>query len=81
LGEIRILKEEQFTHLRIDTAQLERWFDLEAAGPRPTYAQHLQKRLSPDEIAQVKTFFKSRLTNQLVRWQTTMAFATGRVKS
>jgi putative ATPase len=77
LADIRVLKEEQISQLRIDRTQIERWFDLEAAGPRPTYAQHLQKQLAADEIAQVETLFKNQLTNQLVRWQTTMAFAIG----
>jgi hypothetical protein len=44
---------------------------------RDPRAQHLQKQLAADEIAQVETLFKNQLTNQLVRWQTTMAFAIG----
>ena len=44
---------------------------------RLSYAQHLLKRLSADEVAQVKALFERQLLNHTINWQTQTAFVYG----
>ncbi len=66
--------EEQVFEQRISGAQLDRWFDMSAAGPRKSYAQRLGAHLSADEIAAVRALYYAQLRERTVNWATTVAY-------
>jgi hypothetical protein len=62
----------------VSRATLDRWFATEAEQDRPSYAQHLLRRLTEEELAGVEALFKNQLANQTVPWQTQIAYVAGR---
>ncbi len=64
--------------LRISQDQIDRWFTIESASGRPTFAQHLlnhsEAQLTPDELGQLKARFEHQLLGQVVPWQSTIAY-------
>ena len=58
----------------ITPALLERWFAVDAGGARPSYAQHLLRLLSPEELAHFKKIMTRVLLNQTVVWQSVTAY-------
>jgi len=75
--EVAVQEETQQAEMLIGTATLDRWFELEADRDRPSYAQHLLRRLSTSELAGIQALFVRQLAGQTVRWQTRIVFATG----
>jgi putative ATPase len=61
----------------ISQATVERWFDLEANGERPSYAQHLRKKLAPEELGQVEALFYQQLAGETVIWTSKIVFVVG----
>ena len=91
--DMRIEVERQASEMRISPALIERWFSTEkipvfsekkgvsgTAGQeqRPTYAHHLLRHISPEELAHVRALFEQQLSGQTVAWATTTALVTGR---
>ncbi|MGD8397218.1 MAG: AAA family ATPase [Anaerolineae bacterium] len=62
----------------IGEATLDRWFADAGDGERPSYAQHLRRRLSDAELAEVEGLLRRQLTGQTVQWHTHVAFLTAR---
>ncbi|TVQ17845.1 MAG: AAA family ATPase [Leptolyngbya sp. DLM2.Bin15] len=60
------------TPLRITPALIQRWFS--PGRDRPSYQDHLQRHLSPDQIAMVKTQVQRQLANRVVDWQGAIAY-------
>ena len=67
--EVQRMVSEQF----ITAERVARWFS-SASHPRPSYAQHLARRLSPEEIATVRGLFERQLMGKTCTWQSTVAF-------
>ncbi len=59
---------------RVTPALLERWFAVKTEGRRFTYAQHLLRHLSVAELAAVRRIFETQLAQQVISWQTRVAF-------
>jgi hypothetical protein len=55
---------------------LDRWFALEAERDRPSYAQHLLRRVAAEELAAVRAEFQRQLAGQAVPWRTETALLT-----
>jgi len=79
--EVSVQEEVQETERLITPATLERWFALEAAGQRLSYAQHLLRHLTADELADVAALFRRQLTGQAVAWRTRIVFIGGQLPS
>jgi putative ATPase len=67
---VRATQEQEATlHVAVTPALLSRWFLEPPAGARPTYAQHLGRLLSPEEVQSVAEAFKTSLTGKPVPWR------------
>jgi len=88
---VTVQVEAQTSDLLVGPAVLDRWFALEAErdpmshasrrspsgdGGRPSYAQHLLRRITPQELATVRAEFQRRLAGQTVPWRIETAFLT-----
>jgi putative ATPase len=62
------------TPMQIFTALLNRWFSKSQA--KPSYASHLAKFLTDDEIAIVQQLLTSKLLNKTVNWESSAAIIT-----
>jgi putative ATPase len=62
----------------ISAATLDRWFAASADGARPSYAQHLARRLGPAQVDEVEALFRRQLAGQTVTWRTHLAYAHAR---
>jgi putative ATPase len=76
--EIVLEEETQEAEMLISKATLDRWFATETDLDRPSYGQHLLRRISPGELLQVQALFNGQLANKTVPWQTRLAFVAGR---
>ena len=75
------IAEETITaQLRVGPGQIERWFDQAPSGERLSFAQHLgQAGIAPADVEKLKGIFRSQLENEVVNWQSTVAYvATGK---
>ena len=68
--------ETQDEERRITADTLARWFDVQAANRRPSYAQHLLKCLDADEVARVEACYRRQLRDQIVPWRTAWTYVT-----
>lgn len=66
------------SEVHIGPAMLERWFGPGGAGERETYATHLARALTAEEIALVRDLFARQVLNQTVKWRNVTAYLTGR---
>jgi len=78
-GELSISHEQQEAEMLVSQATIERWFDMDAAGDRPSYAQHLLRHLEADELAAVRTLFDRQLVAETVAWRSRIAFVVGHI--
>ncbi len=63
----------------IGAEQLARWFASKSTDARPTLAQYLAEQgVSPAELAQLKRIFEQQLLEQVVPWQSTLAYLVAR---
>jgi putative ATPase len=76
--DVAIQEEAQEAEMFVGQANLDRWFDTEAQRDRLSYASHLLRRITADELAQVEALFCAQLAGQVVTWRTPVAFVTGR---
>ena len=72
--QVTLTTEKQQSQMRITQALLARWFSTEPQGDRRSYAQHLLQALSPAEVEEVQALFGRKLLNQIVTWETTIAY-------
>ena len=63
---------------RITEDTLVRWFDGQAPASkrRPSYAQHLLKCLSSEEVALVEACYRQQLRDRIVPWRTAWVYVT-----
>jgi len=61
----------------ITTDQVARWFS-ESSRSRPSYAQHLARRLPPQTIATLRTLFERQLAGKTCPWRSSSAFVLAR---
>jgi putative ATPase len=77
-GSMRVRAEQRTAEVRITPTLLTRWFalphDVPTDGQRPSYAQHLLARLTPEETMQVQALLERSLRGQVVTWSTTVAY-------
>lgn len=76
---VEVQTEHLATEVGITPALIDRWFST-ASTPRPTYATHLSRQLSINEITQVRTAF-NRLLHQTVSWQGALVLVQVRFRS
>jgi putative ATPase len=58
----------------ISADMLGRWFSPAPDGARPSYADHLARELSVDEINAAAALFRAQLTGRTVSWRSRVAF-------
>jgi putative ATPase len=75
-GEVTVEVEAQTSDLLVSPAVLDHWFAPVAERDRPSYAQHLLRGITPQELAAVKAEFQRQLAGQTVPWRTETAFLT-----
>ena len=70
--------ETQDEERRITEDTLARWFDdpTRRANRRPSYARHLLKCLSANEVARVEACYRQQLRDQIVPWRTSWVYVT-----
>jgi putative ATPase len=66
--------ERETTERRITRAELERWFAPEGRGDRASYAGHLLRAITPDELMRVQALYADQLCDQVVPWQSTTLY-------
>lgn len=75
LANISVVPETAAAEWRISRGQIDRWFNVDDAAGRPTFAQHLQRAgLNAAELEQIKHIFQNQLAEKVVRWQSTTAY-------
>ncbi|MHB1007146.1 MAG: AAA family ATPase [Chloroflexota bacterium] len=78
-ADVRVEGEAQTATVHVGAGLLERWFQVGGRG-RDSYAAHLLRRLSAEELAVVKGLFQCQLLNQAVSWRSQLVFVVGRRK-
>ena len=71
---VEVDEERSVTQMHITSALIDRWFATTSATNRPSYAAHLQKNLTEEEIRAVKELFTRSLLHQTVNWESAIAF-------
>lgn len=70
--------ERETTERRITGAELDRWFAQEGRGDRVSYAGHLLRAITPDELLRVQALYADQLCDQVVPWQSTTLYLAAR---
>jgi putative ATPase len=78
LSNVQTQVETVTTRRHIGAEHLARWFSDSPDAQRPTYANHLRKALSPEELAQVQALFEAQLRDQSVTWASQVLYLTAR---
>lgn len=65
---------QQTEERRITADHLARWFAEATEAERPTYAQHLRRGITADELPRVARCFQGQLLDQTVTWHTTLVY-------
>jgi putative ATPase len=76
--DVSVQEEAQVSDLYLTAASLDRWFAPEGDGERLSYAQHLLKRFTANELVEVRALYERQLSNQTIPWQTRIAYVVGR---
>ncbi|MEJ2734081.1 MAG: AAA family ATPase [Anaerolineae bacterium] len=79
-GEVSVQEQIQASEMLVSPATVERWFAMDPEPGRPSYAQHLQRRLTAEELVEVAALFQRQLAGQAVAWQTCIAYVSGRIE-
>jgi len=77
-AEASVLEEAQESEMLVSQATLLRWFSTDVDEGRPSYAQHLLRQLTGDELAEVRALFQRQLAGQTIPWRTYLAFVVAR---
>jgi putative ATPase len=78
--DVAIHEEVEEGEMLISPATLDRWFETEAREAdqhRLSYAQHLRRRITADELAEVKSLFQRQLAGKVTMWRTHVVFVVG----
>jgi putative ATPase len=83
LSQVEIAEERLTSQFRIGPEQIARWFNQNAQGDRPTFAQRLLKETSGagitiEESSELKRLFEHQLLGQVVSWQSTLVYVVTR---
>jgi putative ATPase len=63
----------------LEAGQIQRWFDLESAGRKATFAQHLARQgIEPAELSRLRQIFQQQLAEQVIPWQSTIVYLMAR---
>jgi putative ATPase len=76
LSELQLRAETQSAQQHISPDHLARWFANARDGERLSYAQHLGRDLSAEELAQVRALFERQLRNQTVTWASRIVYVS-----
>ncbi len=78
LCNVQVYLEKQVEERRLGAEQVERWLTLKPSGDqRPSYIDHLAAAgMSEPELAEVARRYRRALQNQVVKWQSGLAFVT-----
>jgi putative ATPase len=79
LSGVALQEEVHETEMLVSPSALADWFSPGAARSRPSYAQHLLRRITTDELARVQVQFQRQLGGQIVSWRTRIAFVVGQI--
>ena len=79
LVDASVQEEVRESEMFINLATLDSWFDNEPRRERPSYAQHLLTRITPEELLEVRELLRRQLDGHAVPWQSHIAFASGRL--
>ncbi|MFQ5611434.1 MAG: AAA family ATPase [Anaerolineae bacterium] len=71
---VNLTEATQVAEVRLGIEQLARWFAAASEADRPTFAQHLLQRITPDELAAVQRLFEGQLLQQMVEWKSKIAY-------
>ncbi|HYN87369.1 MAG TPA: AAA family ATPase [Ardenticatenaceae bacterium] len=74
LREVSVEVERHAAEQAITPALVDHWFAPAGPEARPSYADHLKKSLSPEEIRAVRALMERQLLGQSVPWETSTAF-------
>jgi len=80
LHEVTIQEETQAYEMLVSPAVVDRWFSTEAGRDRPSYGQHLLRRITADELALMKALFLRQIAGQAVTWRTSIAYLTAQIQ-
>jgi hypothetical protein len=75
--EVAIEEQVQEAERVISAVTLDRWFATDTPGDRLSYSEHLLRRVTAEEILQVRALFDRQLANQTATWRTHLAFVVG----
>ncbi len=78
---VEVDEERSHTQMHITPALINRWFATTSATNRPSYAAHLAKNLTQEEIRAVKELFTRSLLHQTVNWESAIAFLLAEFKA
>ena len=67
----------QEADLLVSPETIGHWFATEEYRERPSYAQHLLRYITAEELAQVRALYERQLAGQTTRWRTWVAFVVG----
>jgi putative ATPase len=74
LSNVQVQMETVTTQRLIGVEHLARWFSTDSEHQRATYAQHLGRHLSADELVQVQALFDAQLRDQSVTWTSRIVY-------
>jgi putative ATPase len=77
--EVMIQEEPQESEKLVSPEVVDRWFSTEVGRGRPSYAQHLLRRIAAEELALVKALFQRQIAGQAVSWRTSIAFVIAHI--
>jgi putative ATPase len=78
LPDVQAEVENQVADILLTADLLGRWFALQGSEARPSYAQHLLKQITLDELEDYRQIVQRDLINQTVAWRSQVAFVTAR---
>jgi len=73
LDPVRVETVEMVREYPVTRGLVDRWFS-DDARPRPSYAQHLARKLPAEAIAEIRALFQRRLVGSICRWRCAVAF-------
>lgn len=80
LKDVAVDCQDQSTDQIISADMLDRWFAPALPGGRPSYCDHLAKRLAPAEIVAVADLFRGQLAGRALPWRSQIAFLRARAE-
>jgi len=78
LSDVQAQVETVTAQQHLGAEHLTRWFGASPDRQRPTYAQHLRRYLSDEELTQVQALFERQLHDQPAAWTSQVVYLTAR---